>query len=198
MTLTKKTNHIVEAISNLIFEFQEESPKLHALVASYVDQIQDLENVAFELLEDRSLDTAEGEQLDGLGQIVGLERGGLDDDEYRLRLRVQIKLNLSAGTIENVIEVAFLITDEPVLLVESYPATILITIVNVTTDPLLVRRIINEARSAGVATQLIYSPYPGDETFQFSSTATSETDADEGFANSAQTTGGRFAGVLVA
>jgi hypothetical protein len=197
MTLEKKTNHVAEAISRLIQQFRDPgSERLEALIASYVQQIQELENVSFELITDRTLDTATGVQLDGIGQIVGLERGGLDDTEYRLRLKVQIRLNTSNGTIEDVITVANLTTSQQSILSEYHPATIVVTIFDLTEDPDFVAGTINEARSAGVGFYLVYSPEPADEVFQFSSLpTTSETDSDQGFANLAQTTGGHFAGI---
>lgn len=195
MTIEKKTNHVAEAIGNLIEQFKGK-PNLEALISSYVTQIQDAENAAFQLITDRSIDTATGAQLDGIGQVVGLDRDGLSDDDYRTRLRVQIRLNLSTGTIEDVLTVATLITGGSVELFEGWPASIVVTIFELTEDPALVAQIISEARSAGVGSQLIYSPSPEGEIFSFASGSTPETDANRGFSNTSQTTGGKFAGVV--
>lgn len=198
MTVTLKTTHTTEAIGRLITQFKGSS-RLHALIKSYVDQIQELEIAAYTLLTDRAIDTAEGAQLDGIGEIVGLRRGGLTDDEYRVRLAVQIRLNLSSGTIEDIAYVGNLITGDIVEINEYFPATILVVIYSLTADPALVQRIINEARAAGVQTQIVYSLYPAAETFATSSIpGTVEIDANAGFSDTTQTTGGRFAGLLEA
>ncbi len=51
--------------------------------------------------------------------------------------------------------------------------------------------ILNTVRPAGVRGQLLW--HTTVDTFQFSSTSSSETDSTKGFSNAAQTTGGQFA-----
>lgn len=57
-----------------------------------------VEDVFEELFTKRTLVSAEGVQLDGYGEIVGVERSGLSDGDYRLRIGVQILINLSEGS----------------------------------------------------------------------------------------------------
>lgn len=102
------------------------------LVRSYVDQAQELNDAATELLELVSLDGASGVQLDGLGQLIGLERQGLDDDTYKAALKAWIRVNTSGGTIQQLVEVIRLATsstvaDAAVELVEDFPAGFKIT-----------------------------------------------------------------------
>jgi len=103
------------------------SNDLELLARSYVDELQALDAAATALLTDTSLDAAVGVQLDGLGQIIGLERNGLDDDRYRALLRAQIRVNTAGGTIPQLNEIIRLVTgttaaNAAFTLVESFPA----------------------------------------------------------------------------
>lgn len=94
------------------------------LIADYIQQVQDLEQVFFQLITLRTLDDSVGEQLDGIGSIVGEDRFGRNDDDYRLAVRGRIRLNLSEGTTEDIIAVVrSQIGDKQVVVTEdSYPA----------------------------------------------------------------------------
>lgn len=76
---------------------------IEKLVASYATEVQELNDAALGFLIDLFLDDAVGVQLDGLGTIIGVERAGFSDDQYRALLRAQIRVNASSGTIEDVI-----------------------------------------------------------------------------------------------
>lgn len=96
MDLTKITDHIEIAQGNL-FSFFNASPKLRELVAIIVAEIQALENVGYDLIVKRYLVNAEGVQLDVIGLIVGEQRIGLSDDDYRALLYIVIAINHSNG-----------------------------------------------------------------------------------------------------
>ena len=94
-------DHEELARDNLIAQFQQK-PDLESLLNSYVGQIQALEGVFFDLIDERTLDTAAGAQLDGLGQVVGEDRQSRTDDDYRLAIRSRIIVNNSNGTVEDI------------------------------------------------------------------------------------------------
>lgn len=98
------------------------------LVKSYLIQLQGLNDAATALLTDVSIDGASGVQLDGLGQIIGLERQGLSDDAYRTALKGWIRVNASGGTMEELNEVIRLVTstteaDAAFTIADDYPAS---------------------------------------------------------------------------
>lgn len=68
--------------------------------------LQELESVFWDLLTLRRLATATGLQLDGLGELLGLTRDGLDDDDYREALGLAASSNVSAGSVEQIISAA--------------------------------------------------------------------------------------------
>ncbi|AXG97813.1 DUF2612 domain-containing protein [Clostridium botulinum] len=57
---------------------------------------------AINIMKQRNLNKAEGFALDIIGDIVALPRNMLDDEEYRKMIKLQIIINNSTGTIENI------------------------------------------------------------------------------------------------
>lgn len=119
MGLTQTTTHIAEAKARFVQQFRAK-PNMEAWLADYVTQVQDLEDVFFQLLLDRVIATAIGVQLDGLGAIVGEERKGKSDASYRIWIRGRILANRSSGTPEQMLELADLVTDANTLAIEEY------------------------------------------------------------------------------
>src|SRR6187551_1217545 len=73
---------------------------------------QDVENVNWELKTERWLSTAEGQQLDEIGVILGLPRlPNESDEDYRERLQFQIFINTSSGTPEEIIRILAFLTN---------------------------------------------------------------------------------------
>jgi len=98
----KITTHVTDAQKRLVHQFKDK-PKIDGKIKSYVDQIQDLEEVFYDMLTLRNIDTAQGAQLDGMGSIVGEPRAGRGDFDYRIAIKVKIAINTSEGTPEEVI-----------------------------------------------------------------------------------------------
>lgn len=169
MTLTKKINHVSEALANFIEQFKNK-PNFVAVTTAIVNQIQDLEEAFFELLTDRYLDVAFGVQLDGLGLIVDEDREGRGDDEYRIAIRARILLNLGDGTPEDLIELLKAVSDGgTVQLTEYYPAalTMFVLLALDLTTALRLNRALQSGKSAGVDAHLIYGESDPGELFRF-------------------------------
>ena len=109
------------------------SSDLEKILEVYLDQIQDVEDAAFEVLLDTILDNAVGEQLDGIGRVVVLAREGFADNTYRERLRAKIIINRASGTIPQIIEIISLLSglDVQVELQEFFPAAIHVIAVDI-------------------------------------------------------------------
>jgi len=83
------------------YEQFKDKPKLNALVQNVIAfQLQDIEDALQTMLTLPSIDDSFGAQLDLLGRLIGQDRGGVDDDTYRLYLRARIAANRSDGTPE--------------------------------------------------------------------------------------------------
>lgn len=114
------------ALSRLASQF-ENSPKLRALLAAIVGPLHTIESNADDLREKRWIDTAQGAQLDGLGAIVGENREGRSDEDYRDAIRFRVFINVSKGTPPDVIRALDYITkSDDVQYMESWPATVML------------------------------------------------------------------------
>jgi hypothetical protein len=78
-------------------------PNFQALFDSMTAVVQGFENLSFGVLRGRELGEAVGQQLDGIGQIVGQSRDGQTDDAYRLFIYGRIFANSSDTTTETII-----------------------------------------------------------------------------------------------
>lgn len=124
MAITEITNYVPVG-KGLIIQQYKDSPRILALVQANSEQLQDIEDCVWDLYILRSLQTAFGAQLDGLGQIVGISRMGFSDPVYRLFIYIQIAINNSKGTPDQVIAIMKLITGATnVLYIPYYPAAL--------------------------------------------------------------------------
>lgn len=113
--------HTQQALSRLI-EFWRGKPNMAGWLSDYIDEIQEVENVVWDVIVGRLPDYAEGVQLDVLGSIVGERRNGLGDAAFRVRIKARIRINQSFGRPLDVIEVLRLIDPATFHLIEHYPA----------------------------------------------------------------------------
>lgn len=98
------------------------------LVNADSPQYNELENMFFNLLSDRWLDTAVGAQLDILGEILNLDRLGRDDESYRTLLNLKVEINTSSGTPEIVIKTVKLLYSATVVnYAPAYPGGFTVT-----------------------------------------------------------------------
>jgi hypothetical protein len=78
---------------------------------------QDIENALAQMITERTLDVATGAQLDIIGRIVGQDRGGLSDDDFRRYCRARIVTHRSNGTPPEILSIIeLLINDDTVVL----------------------------------------------------------------------------------
>lgn len=91
-----KRDYCEAALLRLAEQFKDQ-PRLADLICALLAPIQTLEFVFEDLRIFRSLDLSAGEQLDGIGDILGLPRFTPDDNAYREALRFQVAVNSSSG-----------------------------------------------------------------------------------------------------
>lgn len=106
---------------------------IEKLLATIIAPSQGVEDALQQLKTERFVDTAVGAQLDIIGRIVGQDREGLGDLDYRRYIRARISANTSSGTYEDLLTVAFLVVyDETasILLTQEGPATLRLRVAN--------------------------------------------------------------------
>jgi hypothetical protein len=111
------------ALSRLTNQFNE-STKLRAMVEAMIAPLQIALEDSAALKSERWLDTAVGQQLDGLGYIVGESRQGRTDDEYRDAILFRVFVNTSNATPADMIQgLRTLTKPDDIQYIEQYPAT---------------------------------------------------------------------------
>jgi hypothetical protein len=185
MSLTEKLNHVAEALDNLVQQFKGKG-NLALFITSWVNEVQELEGMWFDLLQNRWIATAIGAQLDGLGSIVGEDRRGRSDAEYRIAIIARVGINTGSGTPEDVIKYVTTVTNGAnVELAEYFPAAITVRAVAALTvaEATIIGNLLKEIKAAGVKVDFIYGVSPESELKKFDT-------AGQGFDQ------GKFAGVI--
>jgi len=154
----KITDHVQQALNRLLQQYKGK-PKYAAFFTVLVQQIQDLEDGIFPLDEGRQFYNgtsypAEGAQLDGIGEIVGIDRNGLSDEQYRIFILGKIAQNFSDATMPTIIKILDIFF-APVEMVthELYPAEVDVEMADISLDPAfwqIVFPLIQRALGAGI------------------------------------------------
>jgi len=187
-------NHVLDAIGKLVQQFKGK-PKIEAFLSAFIEQIQELEEVFYQLATERGID-GEGAQLDGLGSIVGEARQGRSDVLYRAAILKRIGINISAATTEDVLEIMTLFDPDTYELIEYQPATFWVRKASGTTNPLEFLALLQGIKSSGVKVGFQYAEVDEDNVFSFASGDVEETSTTQGFADDAETTGGYWSDVV--
>lgn len=192
MSIEQITNYDDIARSRMLQQFKlTEAPNLEKLLQVFVGEIQEIEDRLIEMLFDRSVDQATGDQLDTIGSIVGIDREERSNVDYRSSIRTQIEVNNTGGQESSISAfLTNLVAPVTIDIVEVFPAGLDIAIdktgVTVNTISLL-----RKAVAATVSLQFAQVD-PGETPFAFSGSA-----FGDGFGNLVTPTdGGVFAFII--
>jgi hypothetical protein len=158
-------NHYDRMVDFLISQFQGKE-NLEKILFVISKQIQEIEDTIRDLRLFRAIDTAEGAQLDQLGDLVGEPRIERTDTQYRDAIKFRIFVNTSKGRYEEIITFILQVTDaENVIITEHFPAKL-----SITTDGDVVGlgEQIDELMAGGVGLESITSVPPDFDGFVFS------------------------------
>lgn len=184
--------------------FMQGAINIEDFLDAIVAESQNLETVFFQLLDERHLSVAVGAQLDGIGEILAVDREvGQSDADYRTALIDRNEQLAKGGEIETLLEIFIEVSSAVfVTAAEYYPAgMLLIAHLDADTEDSIIDQNIlstmNDAKAGGVELDLRFAP----ETEVFSMAQESETDgnndgpqdADEGFGDEALPDGGGLA-----
>lgn len=184
--ITNITDHENRALDRLL-EQQKAKPVLAAVVGALSTQVQALENMFQSLLSARAITTATGDQLDGLGALVGEPRNGRTDTEFRIAIRARIAINRSSGTANEILGVLTAATADPAeftldfKFVPEYPAGFAVRAIGILSaaNAALLAGLAGEAKAAGVRGLLEYVPELESNFFRFDDAAEGFDDADD-------------------
>ena len=157
--LTYDPDHVARGVARLIERYRK--PRTSALLESWLAEVQEAEDALWQLLVDRSLATAEGDQLDVLGKIVGQPREGRSDDVYRLWISARNMVLRSSGRTEEMLKIARTLVGatDTVALDEYYPAAFVMRLDGDLTLTLgyQIAYMLRQAKPAGVQFQMTWS-----------------------------------------
>jgi len=149
-----------EQMRRLLLSQDRDKPNILALARAIATGLQTVEDDLFDLPLSTSLALGTGDALDKLGAIVGEARLGLDDDAYRRFIGAKILVNRSEGTPEELLAIFRIITGSENCYHYDLPpgGFVLVTVrTSWMTDVEMrrVRRMMDDARAAGIAMELI-------------------------------------------
>src|SRR3990172_3662623 len=115
----------IEAMRGRLPHHMAVAENFDALMAASAAGFQQLETALLDLQLLRTIDTATGVQLDGIGEIIDLPRiVGQTDDSYRFSLKTAMIILTKSGEPESIIEAYLNVTGSVVVeYTEIYPAT---------------------------------------------------------------------------
>lgn len=94
----------VKGINRLAYQFSD-SDNLINKIKAYLAETDELYDSNVLLATKRGLETAEGVQLDGIGQIVGIDRPvGMSDNDYLLVIKAKIMINMTDMSVDSTLE----------------------------------------------------------------------------------------------
>jgi len=94
--MAKITDHLTPTLEKAT-SFFASKPRFVSLITAFVNEVQEFEDTAYDVITLSYLSVAEGANLDNCGLLVGLKRDGMTDAEYRKMIRVVSLSNYSKG-----------------------------------------------------------------------------------------------------
>jgi hypothetical protein len=191
-------DHEATGQARLIWQYRGEQPRLQAFLATFLAQLQSIEDVSYDVLTGVWPLTAVGEQLDTLGRIVRQERGSLTDSEYRIFILGRIFVNHMNGTLPEFYELLDILgITEQIYADEGWPAYIRIDATGCSHGA-LIGELVQDAKPAGVDLLWIYNDEDEADSFALSDTVgADEVNILGGLSNVLGTVGGFFSGSMV-
>ncbi len=161
-------DHAAEGLDNILKQYKD-SPLFKAFLEPMLSPMADFETQFTAFKSQLTLDVAEGENLDLIGDMLNAQSRPVDDEDYRNLLKALVIAYNSSGTANDIIKAINLIIEaEETKIVETYEAGFAIEIKNISSgDVSQANRIVRIAKGAGIefikTTVTNYTPYFGFE-----------------------------------
>ncbi len=103
------SDYYERVVALLLTQFKDKA-NFQAFVRVLTVEVQEIEGVGFQLFLLRQLETAEGAQLDALGDVFGASRNGASDTNYRAAIRLRIYEISGSGVVDELLIVLKAVT----------------------------------------------------------------------------------------
>ena len=192
-TIAHVTDHVAVGLARLTDRWQK--PVIRAVLGAWLAEVQELEDAVWEVLS-LTIETASGDALDQYGVLLGTPNPGVSTALYRALLSAAALAIRSSGTGPELLAILDRLSIDATLeLTELFPATLKVEPVTTADFPAAVMRaVLARAVSGGV--RLLVVDVPEGDTFAFSDTDETVTDAARGFSDTGGLVGGQLVGVL--
>jgi hypothetical protein len=144
-------------------EYWKTKPVFCALRDIVGDEIQELENVVWDVLASKDIDRAFGASLDLLGRIVGEARDGADDPTLRVRIKARERINRSQGRTNDVLGMVEILDPAAFSLTDTPPAAFVLSMFAPPSGfatASTIASLVAECRAAGIGA-VVEMPAPG-------------------------------------
>lgn len=153
MSLAHNTDVAGTGLARLLQQYKG-LPRMEALLRSWLDECQELEDAAWTLWINRQLqqNLATGDLLKKLGELVGQTSLGLSDDVFNLLIRARIFTNRSDGKRAKLIRIAQLLVPNTPIEVREYVGAVVVTAMGPVTVPpdVIAAQFLERAQLGGV------------------------------------------------
>jgi hypothetical protein len=179
--IARNAEHVAQGLALLIHDLRK--PKLQALCASYLSEVQALEDAMHDLYVRSMIRDAFGQALDRLGALVTQPRENRTDDVYRTWILARALVLRSSGRAPELLAIARMVVPAsiPIRLVEEYPAALTLTLDGVV-DPALgraVAELLIKAKARGVRFMVRW--HTAEPTFGYADSGAAEFSSPEGY-----------------
>lgn len=155
MPLERVTTHVEDGLDLLLDQFKGK-PRLRGWLASYLRQVQLLEDAIYDVIVARMIARAVGDQLDQIGRLVGERRLDRNDTIYRVFIRARILTNRSNGTAPELLAILALTTAVHFVFGDYQPACWLVEFDAVLEyDPTIFYELLYRAKAGGVSLVMV-------------------------------------------
>jgi len=188
-------DHSALGLARLIWQYRGDQPRVQAWLEAFLDQVDSVEGMAFDVYTGLWPLTAVGAQLTTLGKIVGQPRGTLVDDEYRIFILGRIFVNRGDGQLPQFYELLEILgVTEDIRAYEFRPAALEISSSQID-YPDTVGDLLGDLSAGGVTLDFVHSVSLDADIFETADTlGADQLDVARGLENLAGTTGGRLPG----
>ena len=169
-------DHIGEAIDRLPYKFRDKEKKYpnplggdnltgwESFITAFVKPVQEFEDLCNSILNSLNLENASGVALDRIGELVGIDREGRTDEEYRNAIYIQIGALNSEGRYADISDLLDLTGVSVEQYYEPAPASFRLSLGGIDSNKLEnTAELISIAKAAGVNSEAIGIPDDGSD-----------------------------------
>jgi hypothetical protein len=173
--------HVAQGLELLIHDLRK--PKLQALAASYLSEVQALEDAVHDLYLRSMIRDGFAQALDRLGALVTQPRENRTDDVYRTWILARALVLRSSGRMPELLAIARMVVPDAVRIVidEEYPAALTLTLDGVVEAALgsAVAALLQRAKARGVRMIVRWQTVP--TPFRYAASGAAELDSPNGY-----------------